>query len=84
MTAAPENFGRSVRHALIGALSATLLAACGGGDHDAEQPGASAVSTVNFEDAPADASRLSMGGGRRVPICTNASPECPPNLPPTQ
>jgi hypothetical protein len=84
---------RSARHALLTILGATLLAACGGGDHDAEEPGAAATAAqrdpgtapaISIEQTSAHASRASMGGRRVAPICTHAPPECQPNVPPTQ
>jgi hypothetical protein len=88
----PTTFENSARHALLAMLSATLLAACGGGDFDAELDAAvatgqvdpGAAPTVSFEAASAHASRSPMGIGRRAPICMFAPPDCQPNLPPTQ
>jgi hypothetical protein len=93
MTTTPTTFRRSASHALLATLSATLLAACGGGDDNAEELDAAAATslgdpggapTVNFEAAPANASRSPMGGWRRAPICLDTPPACQPNLPPTQ
>lgn len=86
-------FGRSVRPALLAVLSAILMAACGGGDPDAEVLGAadatgqldaSAARSGGVEAASTQASRAPIGGGRLAPLCTFASPSCPPNVPPTQ
>ncbi len=74
--------GHSARHALLALLGATLLAACGGGDPDAEES-AAVTETVSFEAASARASRAPLGSGRRAPICMGAAPDCQPNLPPT-
>jgi hypothetical protein len=85
-------FGRSVRPALLAVLSATLMAACGGGDPDAEVPGAadatgqldaSAARSGGVEAKSTQASRIPMGGRQLAPICTFASPSCPPNAPRT-
>jgi hypothetical protein len=76
-------FGRTFGPALLAVLSATLMAACGGGDNDGEDVSATAP-TVSFEAASAQASRSPMGSGRLAPICTFAIPDCPPKVPPTQ
>jgi hypothetical protein len=82
MTTTQPPFGRSVRHPLIALLGAALLAACGGGNLDAEEQAAD-TATFSVEAVSAHASRVPMNGGRRAPICTGAAPDCPPNLPPT-
>jgi hypothetical protein len=84
MTTIPTTFERSVRHALLAMFSAGLLAACGGGDTNTEEPDAAATPSVSFEAASAQSSRAPMGGGRRVPICMDARLECQPNVPPAQ
>jgi hypothetical protein len=93
MTTTSMTFGNTVRRALVAVLSATLLAACGGGDYNAEELDAAAATSqgdpsatpnVSFEREPAHALRAPTGGGRRVPICLDAPPACQPNLPPTQ
>jgi hypothetical protein len=75
--------GRTFGLALLAVLSATLMTACGGGDHDGEDVSAAAES-ASFEAASAHASRSQMGGGRLAPICTFATPDCAPKVPPTQ
>jgi hypothetical protein len=93
MTTTLTNFRRTNRGALLAILSATLLAACGGGDDGAEALDAAAATslrepgagrTVDFEAAPLHEARAPGGGWRRVPICLDAPPACPPNVPPMQ
>jgi hypothetical protein len=93
MKTRPMTLWRSARLALLALLSATVLAACGGGDYDADQldataatsqDGSAASPAVSLEHASAQASRSPMGGGRRVPICMLTPSDCQPNVPPTQ
>ena len=84
MTITSTTFERYMRSTLLATLSATLLAACGGGDPDVEEPVASATPTLSVERASAQASRKPGGGGDVRPIfyCTHALLTCPPRLPP--
>lgn len=76
-------FGRTFGPALLAVLSAALMTACGGGDHESEGVGVAAESG-SAKAASGHASRTPMGGGRLAPICTFETPDCPPKVPPTQ
>lgn len=84
MTITSATCERCMRSTLLAILSATLLAACGGGDPDVDEPVASATPTRSVEKASAQASRKPGGGGDGRPIiyCMDALPTCPPTLPP--
>jgi hypothetical protein len=83
MTITSTTFERCMRSALLATLSATLLAACGGGDPDVNEPVASATPTLKVEKASAQASRKPGGGDvRPIFYCMDALLTCPPTLPP--
>lgn len=89
MSIKTKNFERCVRPVRLVTLSATLsaalLAACGGGDPEVEEPTANTVPTARVERASAQASRKPSGGADVPPIyyCLDASPTCT-SLPPAK